>query len=258
MLENEIEYTRMAAAEQKHWWYCSLHERIVKSIQKNFSDPKEINILDAGCGTGGLIVYLIKMGFRKVVGFDISDFALSACKRNNLSVFKASLTELATHFSPKTFDVIVCCDALYFLTYADQKKALSDFYTILKPGGILILNLPSLNIFKGTHDLSVGIKQRYHHRTLKELLSHAFVDREYSLVYWPVLLSPLIGIVRTFQRLKIKTGKFRIESDISLPVPLLNSLLKAIMRFELNYLPVINFGSSIYVIAKKSADKVIR
>jgi len=76
------------------------------------------------------VVYFQKKGFKNLRGFDISEFAVSACKNNDLPVFRASLTEIAIHVSPQSMDVIVCCDALYFLPFEEQKKTLADFYKL--------------------------------------------------------------------------------------------------------------------------------
>ncbi len=256
MLENKTEYDRMSKVEEVHWWYCSLHERVLKIILKNFTGRKDIEILDAGCGTGGLLLFLQKNGFKNLKGFDISEFAWEACKRRNLTVFKASLTESTSYFRSETMDVIVCCDALYFLPFDEQKKALADFYKLLKSGGIIILNLPSLEIFRGIHDISVGIKKRYHHSILKELLPGEIVADGYSFIYWPVLLSPAIAIVRAFQRRKINSGKYNVESDINLPGYLVNKLLKGLMKLEMNFFPAaLNFGSSLFVLARKKRLK---
>ncbi len=251
MLGNKDEYDRMAEAEGKHWWYITLHERVIKAIQKQFPGNKTISILDAGCGTGGLLIFLRNNGFSNLRGFDVSEFAEEACKRKNLDVFKASLTEVSAHFEPETMDVISCCDALYFLNLEDQKKTLEDFHNILKPGGILLLNLPSLKIFRGTHDISVGIRERYHHKKLKELLPEEAVKNGFSYKYWPVLISPVIAVIRTYQRMKIRSGHYRVESDIKLPVSFINWILKGLMRLEMNLPQVIVFGSSLFVVVKK-------
>lgn len=244
----------MAKVEQEHWWYCSLHERVLNAILKNFVGRNDVEILDAGCGTGGLLLYLQKKGFKNLRGFDVSDFAVSACKNNHLPVIKASLIETAIHFSPETMDVIVCCDALYFLPFEEQKKALADFYKLLKPGGVIILNLPSLEIFSGTHDLSVGIKRRYHHKMLKNLLPQDIDGGRYFYRYWPVLLSPAIAIVRALQRIKINSGRYNTKSDIDLPGIFVNNVLKGMMKLEMKFLPSINFGSSLFVVAIKKCE----
>ena len=254
MLENKSEYDRMSKVEEVHWWYNALHERVLDTIQKHFTGRKDIEILDAGCGTGGLLLYLQKKGFKNLQGFDISEYAGAACKSKNLTVIQASLTETVIHFSPGTMDIIVCCDALYFLPFEEQKMTLADFYRILKPGGVIILNLPSLEIFSGTHDISVGIKKRYHHKMLEALLPQDIIDDGFSFRYWPVLLSPGIALIRTFQRRKINKGKYCVESDINLPVHLLNTILKGLMKLEMNFLPKINFGSSLFVVAKKKCE----
>lgn len=62
MLDRHEEYDRMAECEQKLWWYRALHERTVEAIRQRFGQ-QPLRILDAGCGTGGLMMYLREQGF---------------------------------------------------------------------------------------------------------------------------------------------------------------------------------------------------
>lgn len=55
MLAKEKEYIKMAKAERNHWWYRNLHYLVLDTIKNRFS-RRDIAIIDAGCGTGGVIV----------------------------------------------------------------------------------------------------------------------------------------------------------------------------------------------------------
>ncbi|MEO6686238.1 MAG: class I SAM-dependent methyltransferase, partial [Dyadobacter sp.] len=57
MINNRAEYQRMFEVEQKLWWYQILHEKVLYQIEKQFKKNKNITILDAACGTGGLLSF---------------------------------------------------------------------------------------------------------------------------------------------------------------------------------------------------------
>ena len=51
-----VEYQLMDALEQEFWWYRGLHAVIVERLlQLNL--PAQAKVLDAGCGTGGMLVH---------------------------------------------------------------------------------------------------------------------------------------------------------------------------------------------------------
>ena len=48
------EYARMDAVEDHMWWYRALHRRLVAALA-----GRDGCVLDAGCGTGGLLARLL-------------------------------------------------------------------------------------------------------------------------------------------------------------------------------------------------------
>ena len=78
MKDRPNEYYKMAEVEMNHWWYKSLHFQVLQQLMIK-SKSKKIKILDAGCGSGGLMKYLEARGYENMKGFDISDEAVNLC-----------------------------------------------------------------------------------------------------------------------------------------------------------------------------------
>jgi len=250
MLERKNEYTKMSLVEEKLWWYCSLHQLVYMYIVNFFSET-DIKIVDAGCGTGGMLKYLGKNGFTNTEGFDISDDAVELCKNAGLKVFKNDIIQISTHYKPESVDVIISNDTFYFISAGERKVLISDFHKILRPNGLVILNLPALKAFRGIHDISVGINSRFSKKDLSEMIDTAKF-KVFRATYWPFFLSPLIFISRFFQRMKLLMIKnVVIKSDIDLPPDWLNNFFYKLSVFENNTFRHKAFGSSLFVVLKK-------
>jgi SAM-dependent methyltransferase len=250
MIENYREYEKMYYAEKKLWWYKILHAQVLKALSDNFKD-KEIHIIDGGCGTGGLMDLLKENGYNEISGFDISAHALNFSRERGLNVFSGDLRNIYHFFSENAVDVFISNDSLYFLSDEKRKKFAEDVYRILKPKGILILNLPAFNSFRGTHDISVGIRNRFS----KKNISMIFDQNKFQILemkYWPFLLSPLIFIVRMIQRIKMKlfSGTHQ-NSDVKIPPAFINDALYAITAMENKIMRNKPWGSSLFVVLRK-------
>jgi SAM-dependent methyltransferase len=250
MLNSPDEYKRMDETEPKLWWYKTLHTFVLKSIQKEFPN-NNIKIVDAGCGTGGLMACLNQYSYKNISGFDISPHAISYCHAKGLNVFEGNLLNTDQYFQKSSVDVIISNDNLYFLSETERARVFLAMNSILKTGGLLIFNLPAFNAFRGTHDLGVGIKKRFTKRDIYSLLSIADMTM-IELKYWPFILSPLIFAVRTFQRIKIRLFKIKnADSDVEVPNAFLNSLFYKITLFEKRFKGKMPWGSSLYTVLKK-------
>jgi SAM-dependent methyltransferase len=252
MLESPIEYERMAAVEQQHWWYRSLHTLVLRTIRRYYRDRHDVEILDAGCGTGGLLLFLQSRGYRHVRGFDLSEHATRNCHGRGLPVRQASLLDLQRLYEPQSVDVIVSTDTLYFLTPDDRREFVSQCVRVLRNGGLLLLNLPASEAFRGIHDLSVGIRDRFSRQDIRAWFAGSSWAKWHAM-YWPFLLSPAVLAVRWWQRRRLRRSpNVAIVSDVDLPPRWLNRSLFAITRLENRCLPWKPFGSSLFVVAQKS------
>lgn len=255
MIDNRAEYQRMYDVERSLWWYQSLHGRILEHIQKHFGTPiLDLKILDAACGTGGLLSYLREKGYYNLAGFDYSRHAIEFSQERGLDVGFGDLKKVEDFRPQVHYDVIVCNDALYFLTDEEIEKTLAVFRERLPPNGLLLINIHAFNAFAGTHDVAVGSTRRF---TLPEFqhFAHAAHLRTAYHTYWPFLLSLPILAVRQWQRYQLRQGKVAtqtVESDVRYPGDLVNGTLRLVTQVEQTLLPSAPFGSSLFLVLQRA------
>lgn len=242
----------MAEVETSHWWYKCLHYAVLRSITKHFAN-KDITIIDACCGTGGLMLFLKDKGYDNVIGFDLSEIAVAVCKSRELNVFQGNLSEISNYCPHNLADVVICNDAYYFLNYEEQQTTAGDIHQILAKGGLLIANFPAFRAFSGIHDLSVGITSRFNKKKVRAIfgrLNFKFVAQ----MYWPFFLSPIIWVSRFKQRLMMRLRLLdgvEPKSDVGNVNPVISSILLLLCKTENKLLTNKPFGSSLFLVLKK-------
>ena len=111
---------------------------------------QEMKVMDFGCGRGELIFNLAKSG-AYVVGIDYSAAAVAISKktvslleddlRNRANVVQIAAGELP--FEDDSFDRIFMVDVIEHLTAEEMKVTVSEFYRILKKGGMVVIHTPN-------------------------------------------------------------------------------------------------------------------
>lgn len=250
MIDNRIEYQRMYETERKLWWYQILHGKVLGQIRKHFRamDP-DLKILDAACGTGGLMSFLKENGYSNLRGFDYSQHAIDFSKERGLNVVFGDLRDVDAFEPGETFDIITCNDALYFLTDEEIVRALTAFKKRLNRNGLIIINIHAFEAFSGTHDLAVGSSRRFKLEQFQAFSKAAGLRIDYN-TYWPFALSLPILLVRQWQNYRIRSKKINVEdldSDVEYPGDTVNAVLKAITRAESAILSKAPFGSSLFM-----------
>ncbi|HYL33718.1 MAG TPA: class I SAM-dependent methyltransferase [Stellaceae bacterium] len=180
-----IEYERLAAVEDRMWWTRALRRNLRTAVAP-FAATPDARLLDAGCGTGGLLATLVQgVNF----GLDRDGFACRlAHERAHQPVAQGSIDDLP--FRDAAFDVIVSADVLCHRGVGVE-RALREMHRCLKPAGTLIVNLPAYPWLYSAHDRAVDNARRYLRGELVRLLAAAGFSRVRA-TYWNTLLFPLM------------------------------------------------------------------
>jgi SAM-dependent methyltransferase len=245
-MEHE-EYRKLADVEDRMWYFKCLHGRIFDVLQPTLRGRAAPRILDAGCGTGGLLRRLQALQPAWAVsGVDVEPIALEVARSRGCTVRDGSITSLP--FGPGEFDAIVCADVLYHIS--EHAKALAEFHRCLRPGGVVILNVPAYKWLWSYHDERVQSQHRFTGPELVTLLGEAGFARTRS-TYWNTLPFPLIVLRR-----KVFPPQ-NAESDVKLYSPPIEKLFGAAMRMERAWTAAglrLPFGSSVFAVATKPLE----
>jgi SAM-dependent methyltransferase len=201
----------MRAAEETQWWYVGMRELSFALLDPALSGGDAMRLLDAGCGTGGMLPHLAARGW--AVGIDLSPDALAFCAQRGVRAVGGSVLRLP--FRDASFDVVTSFDVLYHRWVEDDRAAVRELARVLQPGGLLLVRVPALEVLWGAHDEAVLSRHRYTRPEVETLLA----DSGLSLVrasYANTLLLPLLLAHRVLDRIARREG-----SDVGfLPAPL--------------------------------------
>lgn len=128
--------------------YVSCFDLEEDAIIKCLHSSNVRTVCDAGCGCGIYAYKLAVNGF-VVSGFDVSDHAIKIAQRllkdASVSGELKTASILETGYQDNWFDGIVSRDVIDHMRMADGILAVRELYRILKPEGILLATLDSLD-----------------------------------------------------------------------------------------------------------------
>ena len=139
LMQKNKELFNLAAKYYDNWLVKVLSKYEYKKIFKYIKIKDNLKILDAGCGTGNLLVNLNKKAKNlKLYGIDISEEMLKVAERKLENKVKLQLMPVEKiKFKENSFDYVFSTETFHH--FSDSKKSIGNFYKILKRNGKLIV-----------------------------------------------------------------------------------------------------------------------
>lgn len=254
---NPGEYEALSRAEERHAWFIGLHDAISRVLQQpRFALPPAPRVLDAGCGTGAplrMLDALLKPSL--LAGFDRSSVALAIARTKvpHAVLWLDDLCAPAAACAP--LDLVMSMDVLCLTGMEKARPGLERLVAQLRPGGLLMLNLPAFEWLRSEHDVATHILERYVAADVRRLLQDLDLSVE-LLTYRVCLMFPAVVLRRLARR---GAGKQRpvgeTRSDMHhIPGPVPNAIFLATLELENRALAAgfhWPWGSSVFAVGRK-------
>src|SRR5262245_24540418 len=160
---NPGEYEALNRAEEHHGWYFGLRDAISRTLRHpRFALPPAPRVLDAGCGTGAnlrLLDHLLKPSL--LAGFDFTAAALAVARTKvpHALLWRDDICSPAVACAP--LDLVISIDVVCLPGLDRARPGLERLVAQMRPGGLLMLNLPAFEWLRSEHDVATHVRERY-------------------------------------------------------------------------------------------------
>ena len=181
------------------WWYRGLRKLAAGQLARALArSPAAGPVLDAGCGTGGMLRVLgAAVSGRPTLGLDFDAVAAGmALGKAGRPIVSGSVNQLP--LGDATLGAYVSLDVLCH-GGVEPAHALAEAHRCLQPGAIAVFNLPAYAWMFSAHDRRTYNARRFTRGEARALLAQQGF-RILRASYWNTLLFPLMLLHRLIER----------------------------------------------------------
>jgi SAM-dependent methyltransferase len=250
MLDHE--YDTMRKVEDGHWWYRCLRLQVLADVMAWGRNQEHQTLLDAGCGTGGMLAKLKEQGpvHWRLLGVDRSPIAVEFCHGRGLSqVVEGDVQALPQ--AANSCDITLSLDVVY-CAGVDDAVAVAEGARVLRPGGLMVVNCAAYDFLRGSHDDAVCGARRYDPARLRSLLQGAGLEIV-TLHGWNVWIFPWLAIWRRLSRFRSAQPEKLVRSDLFRLPSWVETVLTKLARLDFWLARRLHcpWGTSLYALATK-------
>ena len=186
-----------AEIDREHFWFGARREVIREALGRHVGELERRRLFDIGCGSGGLLQFLSQEGVPVAGACDAYRQSLDIVRKRVeaplVLIDDGRLPPLGGDYSLLSlFDVLEHLD--------DDEGMLRFLFSVLQPGGILILTVPAHPFLFDEMDELAHHRRRYRRRELRQRLEASGFEVRLLSHFMSVLVPPLI-VMRAVGRL---------------------------------------------------------
>lgn len=246
---NSYQYKDFENKENEQYAYTK-YKLILGYLKK--TGKNNLNILNAGCGSGDLSILLASAG-HNVIGIDPDPKYISLAKerasKKSIGNYDFRVQSIKDLPASEKYDCVIASDVLEHIDgdYSAMKK-LSE---ATKENGLIIISVPALEGLFGFHDSEIGHYRRYSKRTLKRLVESPKNINILKIRYFGFTLIPVCYLFSCWLRraypymstnragIRTRLQNFILDIllffDSSIPMPLGTSLICVAKKYSSNH-----------------------
>jgi 2-polyprenyl-3-methyl-5-hydroxy-6-metoxy-1,4-benzoquinol methylase len=237
------------ANSEDHFWF-QWRARATAALITRIGLPtrEKLRVFDIGCGTGITARQLSRTTSWVFDGADLNVEALRRCTGGFDRVLYYDVLERSEELRGR-YDVAILFDVIEHIE--EPRSFLEAVLVHLKPGGMLLVNVPALMALFSVYDTAVGHCRRYD----KAMLAAEFSGLDAAVVdqaYWGFSMIPLLMARKLVLRHQTDEAQ-TIRTGIVPPSPAAHALLKGMMSAETALVRRPPLGSSLLAAIKKGA-----
>jgi SAM-dependent methyltransferase len=236
------------ANSEGHFWF-EWRARTAGALIRRLGLPVDqpLRVLDIGCGTGITGRQLGRTTRWTFDGADLNVDALSRCDAGRGRILYYDILEKRRELREQ-YDVAVLFDVVEHIE--KTRPFLDAVFFHVKPGGVVLVNVPALMGLYGVYDTVVGHFRRYTRRTLAEEFA-PFNATVLDHVYWGFSMVPFLWLRKQVLRGQTDRGR-AIRTGFQPPSAMAHAILKGAMRLETAILKRPPLGSSVMSAVRKN------
>jgi 2-polyprenyl-3-methyl-5-hydroxy-6-metoxy-1,4-benzoquinol methylase len=244
-------YKQFSELEESHFWFVGRRNIFFDLIDEEIGDAHDLEILEIGCGAGGMMVPLSRYG--RVTGLDVAPDIIKFCRSRGLqSTLVGSGYDLPVR--RQSMDLVALFDTIEHIP--DDVAVLRECHATMKRGGLLFVSVPAYQFLYSNNDRVAHHQRRYTRTMLRERITAAgFALTKvsyFNTILFPVIL-PTVLANKVKERFVDVGDKTNLSKSYS---PTINRALAKVMSSERRVLRRRNFpfGHSLVAIARATGS----
>ena len=227
-------------SEGSSWWYETRNRIILGTVRKYGNSDC---LWDIGSGPGVVGSYLTKNGV-SCIGVEPSKSGVFVAAERGLPSVLSDLVSL--RLPDDCIGQIGLFDVYEHIEYRDE--FLAEIFRVLKPGGLIFITVPALNLLWSESDVEADHFLRFSKNKLRdEISSSGLRIQSVDFFFWTLVLPVLM-----LRALPFRFGIKRPIKDAQLIRAKAGLFGRVVQKLELLSFKRISIGTSLLLVAKKS------